>query len=180
MYSLAKPRGPWFVVSNEVGMGIVPLQFINNENFESLGLTGRETFDIGGLSVGLEPHAELTVTGTRRFARRQDSWFRKDPRISWVGWDDPDRVDDRHVLLREVAEEGVFVSREHARELLQRVEARTERAFVLDEAHHVAMDAAHHLDEALRLPFRERLLPGQVEEVGMAGPRDQLQTRGHR
>jgi tRNA dimethylallyltransferase len=35
---------------------------------------------------------ELTVTGTRRFARRQDSWFKKDPRITWVGWDDPDRV----------------------------------------------------------------------------------------
>jgi tRNA dimethylallyltransferase len=35
---------------------------------------------------------ELTVTGTRRFARRQDSWFRKDPRITWVTWDDPDRV----------------------------------------------------------------------------------------
>lgn len=35
---------------------------------------------------------EQTVTGTRRFARRQDSWFRKDPRITWVGWDDPDRV----------------------------------------------------------------------------------------
>ncbi len=35
---------------------------------------------------------ERTVTGTRRFARRQDAWFRKDPRITWVGWDDPDRV----------------------------------------------------------------------------------------
>ena len=35
---------------------------------------------------------EQTVTGTRRFARRQDSWFRKDPRITWVGWDDPERV----------------------------------------------------------------------------------------
>jgi tRNA dimethylallyltransferase len=33
-----------------------------------------------------------TVRGTRRFARRQDSWFRKDPRIRWVGWDGPDRV----------------------------------------------------------------------------------------
>ncbi len=33
---------------------------------------------------------ERTVTGTRRFARRQDSWFRKDPRITWVGYDDPD------------------------------------------------------------------------------------------
>jgi tRNA dimethylallyltransferase len=35
---------------------------------------------------------EQTVLGTRRFARRQDSWFRKDPRITWVAWDDPDRV----------------------------------------------------------------------------------------
>jgi tRNA dimethylallyltransferase len=36
---------------------------------------------------------EATIRGTRRFARRQDSWFRKDPRIRWLGWDDPDRVD---------------------------------------------------------------------------------------
>jgi tRNA dimethylallyltransferase len=25
-----------------------------------------------------------TVTGTRRFVRRQDAWFRKDPRVTWV------------------------------------------------------------------------------------------------
>jgi tRNA dimethylallyltransferase len=35
---------------------------------------------------------EQTITGTRRFARRQDSWYRKDPRFTWVAWDDPDRV----------------------------------------------------------------------------------------
>jgi tRNA dimethylallyltransferase len=34
-----------------------------------------------------------TVTGTRKFARRQDSWFGKDPRIHWVPWDAPDRPD---------------------------------------------------------------------------------------
>jgi len=39
-----------------------------------------------------EEAKEQTITGTRRFARRQDSWFRKDPRITWVAWDDPDRV----------------------------------------------------------------------------------------
>ncbi len=50
--------------SNLVGMGIVPLQFINNENAESLGLTGKETFDIEGLAEGLEPHAELKVKAT--------------------------------------------------------------------------------------------------------------------
>jgi tRNA dimethylallyltransferase len=36
---------------------------------------------------------EQTVNRTRRFARRQDSWFRKDPRITWVRYDDPRRVD---------------------------------------------------------------------------------------
>ena len=35
---------------------------------------------------------EQTFTGTRRFARRQGSWFRKDPRITWVRYDDPERV----------------------------------------------------------------------------------------
>jgi tRNA dimethylallyltransferase len=35
---------------------------------------------------------ERTVTATRRFARRQDSWFRKDPRITWIPYDDPDRL----------------------------------------------------------------------------------------
>ncbi len=33
-----------------------------------------------------------TVTGTRRFARKQDTWFRKDPRTTWVASDGPDRV----------------------------------------------------------------------------------------
>ncbi|MFT4009752.1 MAG: tRNA (adenosine(37)-N6)-dimethylallyltransferase MiaA [Nocardioidaceae bacterium] len=33
-----------------------------------------------------------TVRATRRFARRQDSWFHKDPRIIWVDHDDPDRL----------------------------------------------------------------------------------------
>lgn len=31
-----------------------------------------------------------TVRATRRFARRQDSWFRKDPRIRWLRHDAPD------------------------------------------------------------------------------------------
>jgi tRNA dimethylallyltransferase len=42
--------------------------------------------------IGEDEAKLLTVNGTRRFARRQDSWFRKDPRITWVDWDDPDRA----------------------------------------------------------------------------------------
>ena len=41
----------------------------------------------------LDQAIERTVTATRRFAHRQDGWFRKDSRIVWVGYDDPDRVD---------------------------------------------------------------------------------------
>ena len=46
---------------------------------------------------------ERTVTGTRRFARRQDSWFRKDPRITWVAHDDPDRVEKALAAVRRVS-----------------------------------------------------------------------------
>jgi len=35
-----------------------------------------------------EEEARLaTVSGTRRFARRQDAWFRRDPRIGWLPYD---------------------------------------------------------------------------------------------
>ncbi|WP_345456564.1 tRNA (adenosine(37)-N6)-dimethylallyltransferase MiaA [Nocardioides marinquilinus] len=44
----------------------------------------------GGLS--LDEARERTVAATRRFARRQLSWWRRDDRIVWVGHDDPDRV----------------------------------------------------------------------------------------
>jgi tRNA dimethylallyltransferase len=43
--------------------------------------------------ISEEEARELTITATRRFARRQDSWFRKDPRIIWLPHDAPDLVD---------------------------------------------------------------------------------------
>lgn len=36
--------------------------------------------------------AEETIVATRQFARRQLTWFRADPRISWLGWQEPDLV----------------------------------------------------------------------------------------
>jgi aconitate hydratase len=53
--------------SNLVGMGILPLQFLPGESRQSLGLTGRETFDIVGLADGLRPGQTMTV-----HARRED------------------------------------------------------------------------------------------------------------
>lgn len=47
--------------SNLVGMGVLPLQFEEGDTPQSLGLTGRETFDILGISEALAPHAHLTV-----------------------------------------------------------------------------------------------------------------------
>jgi aconitate hydratase len=36
--------------SNLIGMGVLPLQFLDGESVESLGLTGQEEFSIGGVA----------------------------------------------------------------------------------------------------------------------------------
>jgi aconitate hydratase len=51
--------------SNLVGMGVLPLRFIDGQNAESLGLTGREVFDIEGLSDAMAPRSRLTVRATQ-------------------------------------------------------------------------------------------------------------------
>ncbi|MBT2287034.1 aconitate hydratase AcnA [Paenibacillus polymyxa] len=51
--------------SNLVGMGVMPLQFQEGHGWSSLGLNGRETYDITGLSNDVEPGQELKVTVTR-------------------------------------------------------------------------------------------------------------------
>ena len=47
--------------SNLVGMGILPLEFVDGATRQTIGLTGFETFDIEGLSDALRPRARLTV-----------------------------------------------------------------------------------------------------------------------
>ncbi|MQA00193.1 MAG: aconitate hydratase AcnA [Dehalococcoidia bacterium] len=47
--------------SNLVGMGILPLEFMPGETPESLGLTGRERYDIEGIDESLSPKQELSV-----------------------------------------------------------------------------------------------------------------------
>jgi aconitate hydratase len=57
--------------SNLVGMGVLPLQFLDGENAQTLGLDGSETFDITGLQDGAGKRVTLTATrsdgSTRRF-----------------------------------------------------------------------------------------------------------------
>ncbi|MET0656310.1 MAG: aconitate hydratase AcnA [Pseudoxanthomonas sp.] len=48
--------------SNLVGMGVLPLQFKEGENAQTLGLDGSETVDINGLQDGAGKQATLTAT----------------------------------------------------------------------------------------------------------------------
>ncbi|MDQ2824210.1 MAG: aconitate hydratase [Verrucomicrobiota bacterium] len=47
--------------SNLVGMGVLPLQFLDGVTAQSLGLDGSQTFSIGGLSEALQPGQRLTL-----------------------------------------------------------------------------------------------------------------------
>ncbi len=50
--------------SNLIGMGLLPLQFVEGESMESLGLTGRERYDLLGIAAGISPRQQLTVRAT--------------------------------------------------------------------------------------------------------------------
>ncbi len=51
--------------SNLVNMGVLPLQFPAGESAASLGLTGRELFDVEAFDAGERPPVRLTVTARR-------------------------------------------------------------------------------------------------------------------
>jgi aconitate hydratase len=48
--------------SNLIGMGVLPLQFNEGQNAASLGLTGKESFDILGLDQGRSKTVTVTAT----------------------------------------------------------------------------------------------------------------------
>ena len=48
--------------SNLVGMGVLPLNFVEGDSPDSLGLDGTETFDIEGLKDGTEKRVKVTAT----------------------------------------------------------------------------------------------------------------------
>jgi aconitate hydratase len=60
--------------SNLIGMGVLPLQFKEGENAQSLGLTGKETFDIVGLNRGAAKSVAVVAKGadgkTKQFEAR--------------------------------------------------------------------------------------------------------------
>ena len=51
--------------SNLVGMGVLPLQFVDGQTRQTLHLTGREVISIHGLSDDIQPHQTLDVSVMR-------------------------------------------------------------------------------------------------------------------
>ena len=58
--------------SNLVGMGVLPLMFKNGQTRQSLKLTGDETFDVTGVTAGLKPRMDLTLTITRKDGSKEN------------------------------------------------------------------------------------------------------------
>src|SRR3979411_347673 len=65
--------------SNLVGMGVIPLEFVNGETRQTQGLTGFETYQIDGMSDEMKPRAVLTVR-----ARASDGAEKKFTAISRI------------------------------------------------------------------------------------------------
>jgi len=86
--------------SNLIGMGVLPLQFQAGESAQSLGLTGKETFDI----VGLDRGAAKAVTVSARSPDGKSKQFQARLRI-----DTPKELDYYqhggilHYVLRQLA-----------------------------------------------------------------------------
>lgn len=52
--------------SNLVGMGVLPLQFLEGQSWKQLGIDGTETFHIHGLNNEVQPGQKLSVTAVRQ------------------------------------------------------------------------------------------------------------------
>ena len=52
--------------SNLIGMGVLPLQFLDGENRDSIGLDGFETYKISGIAEGLLPGKIVDVAATNQ------------------------------------------------------------------------------------------------------------------
>ena len=56
--------------SNLIGLGILPLQFMEGQNWKSLGLTGFETYAVEGIADDLKPGKVTAVTATDNAGKR--------------------------------------------------------------------------------------------------------------
>jgi aconitate hydratase len=84
--------------SNLVGMGVLPLNFTDGQNAQSLGLDGTETFDIDGLARGAK---EVTVKASKDGKTKT---FKARVRIDTpMEWDYYENGGVLHFMLRQLA-----------------------------------------------------------------------------
>ena len=68
--------------SNLVGMGVLPLEFLPDENLNTLGLTGLEVFDIDGLAQNFTPRKKMKIRARaaqmarKKYLRPSRAWIR--------------------------------------------------------------------------------------------------------
>ncbi len=62
-----------------------------------------DALDAGGAQSDIDQARELTFIGTRRYVRRQRSWFRRDHRVRWVDGAAPGLAEVTIALWREVS-----------------------------------------------------------------------------
>ncbi len=60
--------------SNLVGMGVLPLQFTEGQSAQTLGLTGKESFNIVDLHKSLTPRATINITAQDDTSEQQKSF----------------------------------------------------------------------------------------------------------
>jgi aconitate hydratase len=58
--------------SNLVGMGVLPLQFLNDDSVQTLGITGEETYDLKGLEGQIKPQQQVTLVINRADGSSQE------------------------------------------------------------------------------------------------------------
>jgi aconitate hydratase len=58
--------------SNLVGMGVLPLQFLGSDSVDSLGITGKESFDLTGIENDIKPQQEVTLVIHRENGERKE------------------------------------------------------------------------------------------------------------
>lgn len=59
--------------------------------------------DAGTVTGDVEEAVQITIRGTRRFVKRQRTWFRRDPRVQWLDAADPGLIDRAHDVLTAVS-----------------------------------------------------------------------------
>jgi aconitate hydratase len=53
-------------------MGVLPLQFLGSDSVDSLGITGKESFDLTGIENDIKPQQEVTLVIHRENGERKE------------------------------------------------------------------------------------------------------------